>query len=312
MMEIRIEDCGFGTRIVNSLKRIGVVTLSEFSDMPLAKQKAIRNLGAESLSQLWEKCRQEGLPENTPVSKQPYSKVDSGEHAIDDATSLSSRIRNTMDCAHIHTFEQFSRMTLENQQRIHNLGKKSLKELHAHCMKLGLPAHSAGKEFNVDDFRSSGYILEDCRTELSALAYNALDRAGIVSLLQFSCMTERDQQRIRCLGTKTLTEIHNLCIKVGLSPYYEDDSDKVVQVNVFDLQSFKDKGYPLRLCPLLTREEYHALCGWLGFKSLKQFSMMTYRQQALNSNLSGYRLQHVREICHKVGLPGYLDEDFSK
>lgn len=311
MTEIRIEDCGFGVRINNALKRIGVVTLQDFSGMPLSKQKSIRNLGAGSLNELWEKCRQEGLPENTPVAKQPYSGAEPGEHAIDEM-DFTSKLKNTLSYAHIYTMEQFSRMTLENQQRIYNLGKKSLKELHAMCMKLGLPEHSAGKEFNVKEFCSSGYILEDCKSELSALAYNALDRARIVSLLQFSCMTEKEQHRIRCLGVKTMAEIHNLCIKVGLPPYHEEDSGKVVQVNVFDLQSFKDMGYPIRLCPLLTREEYYALCSWLGLKSLKQFSMMTQRQQSLNTNLNPSDLQHVREICHKVGLPGYLDEDFSK
>ena len=311
MMEIRIENCGFSVRINNALKRIGVVTLHQFSGMSLSQQKGIRNLGEGSLNELWEKCRQEGLPENTPVARQPYSGVAPGEHAIDEM-DLTSRLKNTLSYAHIYTIEQFSRMSLENQRRIYNMGEKSLKELHAMCMKLGLPTHSAGKEFNVDDFRSSGYILEDCRAELSVLAYNALDRAGIVSLLQFSCMTEKDQHRIRCLGTKTMTEIHNLCIKVGLPPYHEEDSGKVVQVNVFDLQSFKDMGYPIRLCPLITREEYYALCSWLGFKSLKQFSMMTQRQQIFGSNLSTSSLEHVREICHKVGLPGYLDEDFSK
>lgn len=307
MKKILLTECGLDTRTINACHRYRIATLEDFSELSRKEQNSIRNLGALGLERIRRKCKEAGLPEHTALANRAYSGVAPGQHSFEECTELSIRTRNTMSDAHILTVEAFGRMTLDSQKRISNLGRISLQEIHEYCEKLGLPKYAQPMDFNPEKVKSRGYLLEDCRTELSALAYNSLERAGKFSLLQVSMMTPKEQMGIRGLGVKTLAEVRDLCVKLGLPPYCEE-SPKALSINVMDIDTYKAQGYPLKLCPLLSTRQYWALSFRVGLSNLKQFSMMTKHQQERIPTLTCDELISLRSICHKVGLNAYLEE----
>ena len=308
MKQILLTECGLDTRTINACHRHRLVTLGDFAELSKKEQSNIRNLGALGLEKSRSKCRELGLPEHTALSNRAYSGVAPGQHSFEECTELSVRTRNTMCDAHILTLESFCRMTLDEQKRIRNLGKVSLQEVHAYCEKIGLPKYAQPKDFDPEKVKSKGYLLEDCRTEISVLAFNSLERAGKYSLLQVAMLTSKEQSSIRGMGKKTLEEVRNLCTRLGLPPYCEDSSSKAMSINVIDIDTYKAQGYPLKLCPLLSTRQYWALSFRMGLSSLKQFSMMNRRQQEKIPTLTCEELVSLRNICNKVGLNAYLEE----
>lgn len=164
---ITIEDMELSVRSYNCLKRAGIMTLGDLTDKTLDQMQKVRNLGRRSLREIIEKMNDYdvtlfGLDDdfdldeiyansnNIPNSDET-EEINKRSITIEDM-ELSVRSYYRLKRAGILTLGDLMDKTLDQMQRVRNLGRKSLKEVINKMNDYGVTLLDLDEDFNLDEF----------------------------------------------------------------------------------------------------------------------------------------------------------------